>query len=767
MKVTSRRSVLPSLVFGVWAAATIGVARGQTFETLGTRPLQETGSPIGRLLALPDGRIVGTTWNGGPFAFGGSVFSLSPDGAGGFTFEDLHDFSGPDGSSPRHGLILASDGRYYGTTYAGGAVNGGTIFVLDAAGRLTQLHGFPEGFGVDASELVEGPDGKFYGTTQMGGADSLGTLFRFDAFGTFEVLHDFESDGHDGFTPKAGLVVGPDGRLWGTTSGGGTGGTGTVYAVDVATGAPTIVHDFSAAEGASPSSTLAVAGGELFGTTSAGGAQSYGTVFRITTSGTLTPLYSFTGGADGAYPDGVTRAGDGNLYGLTPYIPPPPPSGGVPEIPPIPQTMFRITPAGVLTTLSNANLPGPLTLGADGNLYSPGTENAHYGGSVYRIDLTGTVSVAFVTGNDPTPFFATSNLVQSADGGLYGLFGGFYGTGIVRTDPVSGDFSTLYTFPTGVIVTNELRLGSDGNFYCTTVGDASTTFGTVVRVDPSGTPTTLHTFSGTDGSQPPASVTEAPGPEFWGVTQGGGANGFGTIYKIDAQGTFTSVHDFAGSDGSYPYAGLARAANGTFYGTTNEGGDQGEGTVFKIDPVTGFAVLHSFSFALQEGLFPRSSVLPASDGILYGTTPDGGTNSDGTIYKLDGAGNYTTINDLGAPGLPFFGQEYPGAVLIEVGSGTFYGTASQANAFGEVFQTDASGTVTSLHDFAAAGDGNDPFAPVVLATDGALYGTAQVVYRLLPARWIRPSRPSSRRPAARPAARRWRSTAITSGRASR
>jgi len=723
------------LVLAGLAAPAAAFAQGLTYETLGSIPPHENGTPSGRLLALPDGRLVGSTSNGGRYFYGGSLYALTPDGGGGFTFEELHAFAGPDGKTPLNGVIRASDGRYYGTTYGGGAADGGTIFVVDAVGHLTQLHDFAAAEGANPSELVEGPDGKFYGTTPSGAAGLLGTLFRVDSAGTFEVLHTFSSSGDIGFQPKSGLAVGPDGRLWGTTSLGGASNVGTVYAVDVATGIPTAMHAFAGPDGGGPTSTVTVAGGDLFGTTRGGGAHAMGTVFRITTSGTFTSLYSFTGGADGAAPaDGVTLAGDGNLYGLTPYEFGPPPPGGAPVTFPIFSTMFRISTSGAFTTLYTSMLPGnphgPLTLGADGNLYAAheAVEEAAYGGEVARITLTGTVTPAFFTGRDRTPFFAFSNLVESQDGGLYGLYGGFYEPGIVRVDPASGDFSTLYTYPADEYPSNELRMGSDGNIYGATFGDNVTTFGTVLRVDPAGTRTTLHAFSGTDGAQPPCSVVEAPGPEFWGVTMGGGANGAGTVYKIDAQGTFTSIHDFDGTDGSSPYAGLVRTADGAFYGTTNSGGVDGQGTAFKIDALGGFSSFHSFRFSQGEGIYPASSLLVGSDGDLYGTTTGGGASFEGTIYKLDASGGLTTLKNFD---VLFIGNDFPGAALIEVGSGDFFGTASALN-FGQVFHMDAGGTVTSVHDFGGSADGRRPLAPLVETSDGALYGTATGVYRLLP-----------------------------------
>src|SRR4029077_9531733 len=115
---------------------------------------------------------------------------------------------------------------------------------------------------------------------------------------------------------------------------------------------------------------------------------------------------------------------------------------------------------------------------------------------------------------------------------------------------------------------------------------------------------------------------------------------------------------------SYPFAGLARAADGTFYGTTYSGGAEGDGTVFKIDSLGSFSTFHSFSPSQGEDYNPTSAVLVGSNGNLYGTT-------GGAIYALDGSGNLTTLKDF--DGFPFISSDFPGAALIEVGTGDFFG----------------------------------------------------------------------------------------------
>jgi uncharacterized repeat protein (TIGR03803 family) len=105
--------------------------------------------------------------------------------------------------------------------------------------------------------------------------------------------------------------------------------------------------------------------------------------------------------------------------------------------------------------------------------------------------------------------------------------------------------------------------------------------------------TTLHSFDGPDGANPLwAGLVQATNGDFYGTTSGGGANGnYGTVFKITPSGTLTTLYTFCSqyvdsvcTDGEEPYAGLIEAANGNLYGTTNGGGANGQGTVFKVTP---------------------------------------------------------------------------------------------------------------------------------------------------------------------------------------
>jgi uncharacterized repeat protein (TIGR03803 family) len=224
----------------------------------------------------------------------------------------IYAFSGPDGELPYAGLIQATDGFFYGTTYYGGNGGGqGTVFKIDSVGNFTSLYSFPtasEPFG----ELVEGSDGNFYGTTYIGGVHNAGSVFRITPLGSLTTLYSFYVT--DGSGPHAGLTLGSDGFFYGTTYlGGNAGGQGTIFKID-SSGNFTSLYSFP--DAAQPRGGLVEGpGGEFFGTTETGGANGFGSVFVMDSMGNVTTVYSFSG-PDGQGPlAGLTHGTDGRYYG--------------------------------------------------------------------------------------------------------------------------------------------------------------------------------------------------------------------------------------------------------------------------------------------------------------------------------------------------------------------------------------------------------------------------------------------------------------------
>jgi uncharacterized repeat protein (TIGR03803 family) len=392
------------------------------------------------------------------------------------TLTTLHSFDNTDGANPFAGLVQATDGNLYGTTYHGGngvAGGAGTIFRITPSGTLTTLYEFcaqsgcPDGQWPYAG-LMQAGDGNLYGTTYYGGTSEFnadGTAFRITLSGSLTSLHSF--DATDGQGPEAGLVQAANGTFFGTTVAGGIHDVGTVFQM-TSSGAITTLYTFgSGLAGGSPTAGMIQGSdGNLYGTTEGDGAYNHGTIFKITPSGALKTLYNFcaeTDCADGADPyAGLVQGLDGNLYGTTAFDGA---NGG--------GTVFKITKSGKMTTLysfcvqsvcsDGANPFSGLVLASDGNFYGttqyggagPCDDGFYAGcGTIFRITSSGTMTTLYSfcaqTGctDGQSPF---AGLFQATDGNFYGTtqFGGTNNLGtvyrlaaglgpIVATQPANG-----------------------------------------------------------------------------------------------------------------------------------------------------------------------------------------------------------------------------------------------------------------------------------------------------------------------------------------
>jgi uncharacterized repeat protein (TIGR03803 family) len=306
-------------------------------------------------------------------------------------------------------------------------------------------------------------------------------------------------------------------------------------------------------------------------------------------------------------------------------------------------------------------------------------------------------------------------------------------------------FTTLFSFDGshGKIPYAALNQGTDGNLYGTTASGGANNAGTVFKVSPSGAHITLYSFcaqSGcVDGKTPQAGVVQGTDGNFYGTTASGGAElnaNAGTLFKITPSGTLTTLHNFCAqgyypcADGDGPDAALVQAANGDFYGTAEWGGavDTQVGTVFKITPSGTMTTLIAFDFT--DGMLPSAGLVQDANQYLYGTTSGGevgGTIIGGTVFQVAPSGAVTTVYSFcSQSGCPDGQTPYAGLVLGT--DGTFYGTTYQggANKSGTVFKMTPAGALTSLYSFCSQSgctDGKFPYAGLVFATDGNLYGT--------------------------------------------
>lgn len=277
--------------------------------------------------------------------------------------------------------------------------------------------------------------------------------------------------------------------------------------------------------------------------------------------------------------------------------------------------------------------------------------------------------------------------------------------------------------------------GSDGMLYGTTYGIPGIDYGGVFRIGKDGSHfQVLHLFAPSEGYNPSAPLIEATNGVLYGTTTVDSTNNFGgTIFKINKDGSgFAVLHyfTFATNDGGNPFSGLLQASDGELYGTAQAGGTApfgGDGVIFRMDlSGSNFIVLHSFTG--NDGVSPESALIEGTNGVLYGTAFDGGTNGDGTVFRIDKSGsNFAVIHYFTGGANDGFA---PFAKLFKGPNGKLYGTTESGglynsiNTGGVAFSMDYNGSnYTVLHNFGSAGDGSTPYSDIVQGPDGLLYST--------------------------------------------
>ena len=625
---------------------------------------------------------------------------------------------GSDGEYPYAGLVQASDGYFYGTTSGGGTYGYGTVFRISTNSALSILYSFTGGNdGIPTyANLIQASDGNLYGTTSGGGAYGYGTVFRISTNGALTTLYSFTGLNDGGYS-YGGLIQAGDGNLYGTASVGGANGYGTVFRITPKGGFSAFYSFTGANDQAYPYAGLVQASdGYLYGT--AYGEAFYGAVFKISTGGAFTSLYSFSGENDGAYPEApLIQASDGYLYGTAA-------AGGLNGQ----GTAFRISTNGFFDPLFSFNDTDgstPLTAlcqAADGYLYgttATGTDRSS-SGTLFRLSTNGVFnSLHLFSGPDGAD--PQAGLIQASDGGLYGttVGGGFSSQGTVFKITTSGALTLLHSF----VVTSQLEpVGglqiSGSNFYGTTYYGGTNGQGSVFEFTTNGAVTTFYSFSSGTGDEPEAGLIQASDGNLYGTTYRGGTDGDGTVFRLSTNGVFTPLFSFDLTDGAYPDAALVQAGDGYLYGTTYNGGANGDGTIFRISTNGAFTLLHSFDYS--DGAYPAAALIQASDGYLYGTTYGGGSNYDGTIFRISTSGAFTLLYSF-----DYSDGASPEAALVQAGDGKLYGTTYDGGTYGDgtVFRITINGVFTLLYSFTGVEDGSYPTAGLTLAGNGELYGT--------------------------------------------
>jgi uncharacterized repeat protein (TIGR03803 family) len=344
-----------------------------------------------------------------------------------------------------------------------------------------------------------------------------------------------------------------------------------------------------------------------------------------------------------------------------------------------------------------------------------------------------TTLVDFDGTNGEFPYYGS--LVLGSNGNYYGttLAGGANGFGSVFEITPAGTLTTVYSFCSqtdcndGFNPYGGLVLGADGNLYGTTSSGGANFEGTVFEITSTDAFSVLYTFCSqtncTDGGYPYTGLTYYDGT-LYGTTYLGGANGGGTIFSIKT-GTFNVLYNFCSqtkcSDGFAVINPLVRATNGKFYGAAAAGGANGWGAIFEVSAKGKFSILHSFAYT--DGASPFGGLVEASDKNLYGTTADGGNTGDGTVFKISLSGKLTTLYNFCAISYCPDGIA-PYGTLIQGSDGEIYGTTAGGGTGhnGTVFEITTAGALTTLYSFSGT-DGEIPDAGVLQGPNGDLYGT--------------------------------------------
>jgi len=312
------------------------------------------------------------------------------------------------------------------------------------------------------------------------------------------------------------------------------------------------------------------------------------------------------------------------------------------------------------------------------------------------------------------------------------------------------DFPTIGNFELSTLIQ-----ASDGDFYGVSAY-GGTGYGFVFKVSrTTGAMTHLHDFGFSDGATPRGALIQATDGYLYGTTEAGGTNrsdycylgqyyqesGCGTLFRISLSGQFTKLHDFYSSADGYqnaPSTGVVLGSDGNLYGMAIRSFPSGTTSMFKATTAGVVSVHYLFDIEGRDGYQAWGGLIVGSDGAFYGTTGSSGELGGvpgagcGTAFRIDLAGSFSRLHTFAGPGATNDGCK-PWATLLQAQDGNLYGTTKfggleQGNCIaggcGIVFRLGTDGSYTVLHRFTGTdGSGEYPQgAGLTQMPDGTLYG---------------------------------------------
>ncbi|MEN8225061.1 MAG: choice-of-anchor tandem repeat GloVer-containing protein [Bacteroidota bacterium] len=587
-------------------------------------------------------------------------------------------------------------------------------------------------------KLLHADNGLFYGIAK-GGFGSFGSvIFEYNAeTGAFEFAHDF-FDPETQQSVDAGscsLIQHSNGKVYGLTQHGGDYGDGQLFEFDLATRSMVIkVHFETASKGETPLGHLTEAGdGKLYGVAFEGGMHGLGVLYVYDpVANIFAVLKHFNGSSWGSNPiDGPMQASNGKLYGMTR-------AGGTSDLGVVYEYAIatnQITKIHDFNGTSTGSGPeGKFCQASNGILYGMTAQGGNSDkGTIIEYDISAGVVTKKFDFNGTNGRYPSGGFIEYADGLLYGLTadGGIQDRGVLLSlDPATGNVTKLQDLydEYGEVAHTTLTEGPDGKLFGVTMwGGIYPTSGVLFDYHP---PTGIYTKRidfryGENGARPYSPLIKASDGYVYGTTLDAGELFSGSIFRIDPTDmSFESVFyfDYMNTGGGIYSGGMIQADNGLLYGTTDNGGSNFSGVLYVFDPVSfSYIVLHHFEEA-STGKYPGGQLLQASNGKLYGVTNRGGVNSDGVLFEYDM--NNSTLTKL----LDFdenVSGKYPRG-LMQAANGMIYGITDIGGSFssGVLFEYDPDtySYEVKVH-FDGTNKGSYPLGVPLEYEDNQLYGT--------------------------------------------